>query len=128
MSVAQEGPACWSLTASADEAAGQPPAAPEARPAASAAKNGPRTLALITTPTLGRGDDGLGAKLMTNFLTTLPELGSHLWRVILINGGVTLAATPARPWRLCSVWPPTAFPCWSAAPASPTTACWKPRP
>ena len=94
VSVAQEGPACWSLTASADEAAGQPPAAPEARPAASAAKNGPRTLALITTPTLGRGDDGLGAKLMTNFLTTLPELGSHLWRVILINGGVTLAATP----------------------------------
>ena len=29
VSVAQEGPACWSLTASADEAAGQPPAAPE---------------------------------------------------------------------------------------------------
>ena len=26
VSVAQEGPACWSLTASADEAAGQPPA------------------------------------------------------------------------------------------------------
>ncbi len=29
---------------------------------------------------------------MQNFLRTLPEMGSTLWRIILLNGGVTLAA------------------------------------
>ena len=28
---------------------------------------------------------------MKNFLTTLPELGNTLWRIVLLNGGVTLA-------------------------------------
>ena len=46
----------------------------------------------ITTETIGRGDDELGAKLMANFIATLPELGSSLWRVILLNGAVKLAA------------------------------------
>ena len=53
-----------------------------------------RTLVLITTETLGRGDDTLGAKLMENFLATLPELGSRLWRLVLVNGGVKLTALP----------------------------------
>ncbi len=57
------------------------------RPAA-----GGRTLVLITTQTLGRGDDALGEKLMGNFLASLPELGSSLWRVVLLNGGVKLSA------------------------------------
>jgi len=51
-----------------------------------------RTAVLITTETLGRGSDELGIKLMENFLVSLPELGDSLWRVILLNGGVKLAA------------------------------------
>lgn len=54
-----------------------------------------KTLVFITTPTLGRGDEGLGKRLMETFLTTLPELGDALWCIILLNGGVTLAATPS---------------------------------
>ena len=53
-----------------------------------------RTLVLITTETLGRGDETLGTKLMENFLATLPELGSRLWRLVLVNGGVKLTARP----------------------------------
>lgn len=53
-----------------------------------------KTLVLITTQTLGRGDDTLGEKLMANFLASLGELGESLWRIVLLNGGVTLAATP----------------------------------
>ncbi len=49
-------------------------------------------LIFITTETLGRGDDELGHKLMATFLSTLPELGPSLWRIILLNGGVKLAA------------------------------------
>lgn len=59
-----------------------------------------KTLILLTTETLGHGDDELGAKLMDNFLATLPELGpelgEHLWRVILLNGGVKLSARPGK--------------------------------
>lgn len=54
--------------------------------------SGDRTLVLITTQTLGRGDDVLGEKLMGNFLASLPELGASLWRVVLLNGGVKLSA------------------------------------
>ena len=53
-----------------------------------------KILVFITTENLGRGDDGLGAKLMATFLATLPEMGDALWRLILLNGGVKLAATP----------------------------------
>lgn len=52
-----------------------------------------KTLVFITTETLGRGSDELGGKLMENFLRTLPEIGENLWRVVLLNGGVKLAAT-----------------------------------
>ena len=51
-----------------------------------------RTLVMIITPVFGSGDDELGGKLMKNFLATLPEMGSALWRIILLNGGVALAA------------------------------------
>lgn len=51
-----------------------------------------RTLVMIIAPVFGSGDDELGGKLMKNFLTTLPEMGSALWRIILLNGGVALAA------------------------------------
>lgn len=58
-----------------------------------------RLAVLITTPTIGTGNDSLGAKLMNNFLATLPELAPELWRIILLNGGVTLSSAdnPALP-------------------------------
>lgn len=59
-------------------------------PRPSTAPNG--TLVFITADTLGRGDDDLGAKLMQNFLLTLPEMGSSLWRIILVNSAVRFSA------------------------------------
>lgn len=82
------GDALWRIEASRD--AGGTPEAATQQPAASAVRG--KTLVLITTETLGRGDDTLGAKLMDNFLATLPELGDALWRIVLLNGGVRLAA------------------------------------
>ena len=71
------------------------PAAAQAAPAA--AQPGPapsqaQIAVFITAATMGKGDDTLGAKLMFNFLSTLPELGNELWRVVLVNSGVQLAA------------------------------------
>lgn len=53
-----------------------------------------KTLIFLTTETLGRGDDSLGTKLMETFLGSLPEMGESLWRIVLLNGAVKLAATP----------------------------------
>ncbi|WP_027186157.1 sulfurtransferase-like selenium metabolism protein YedF [Desulfovibrio inopinatus] len=50
------------------------------------------TMVLISTQYLGVGSDELGEKLMLNFISTLPEMGDHLWRIVLVNGGVKLAA------------------------------------
>ena len=55
-----------------------------------------RTLVFLSTETLGHGSDELGAKLMANFLLTLPEMGANLWRVVMVNGGVKLASQPGR--------------------------------
>ncbi|WP_428569434.1 MAG: sulfurtransferase-like selenium metabolism protein YedF [Solidesulfovibrio sp. DCME] len=69
------------------------PAAPAPAPAAataSPAATDPKTAVFITADTMGRGDPELGAKLMFNFIGTLPELGEGLWRIILVNGGVKL--------------------------------------
>ncbi len=52
-----------------------------------------RTLIFLSTETLGHGSDELGAKLMSNFLITLPEM-NDLWRIVMVNGGVKLASTP----------------------------------
>jgi selenium metabolism protein YedF len=46
---------------------------------------------MISTPHLGRGDDGLGESLMINFIKTLREMGPALWRLVLVNGGVQLS-------------------------------------
>ncbi len=51
-----------------------------------------KILVLLISPVFGSGDDGLGARLMKTFLATLPEMGESLWRVVMLNGGVTLAA------------------------------------
>ena len=91
VAVNQEGPDCWRISATAGAAAAAPQQATEVAPAA---EGNSRTLVLITTETIGRGDDELGGKLMGNFLATLPELGPRLWRIVLINGGVKLASQP----------------------------------
>ena len=56
----------------------------------------PKILVFLTSNLIGRGDDTLGSKLMTNFLSTLPELGDSLWRIIMVNSAVKLA-TPENP-------------------------------
>jgi len=52
---------------------------------------GQRICVFLTSDVVGRGDDGLGAKLMLNFIKTLPEMGSDLWRVVMVNAAVKLA-------------------------------------
>lgn len=93
VSAIREGAQQWRIRAAGDaaDAGTSVLAASEARDGQERAL---RTLVLITTETLGRGDDTLGAKLMENFLATLPELGSRLWRLVLVNGGVKLTARP----------------------------------
>ncbi len=81
-------------------ASGKPAAAPAQAPAtARRAAEEPKTAVFITADTMGRGDPELGAKLMFNFVGTLPELGEGLWRIILVNGGVklTVAGSPVLP-------------------------------
>ena len=89
VAASQEGPDCWRIRANVGTAAPATQHMPEPAPAA---EGNSRTLVLITTETIGRGDDELGSKLMGNFLATLPELGPRLWRIVLINGGVKLAS------------------------------------
>ncbi|WP_421901868.1 sulfurtransferase-like selenium metabolism protein YedF [Maridesulfovibrio sp.] len=52
---------------------------------------GSKTLVFLNSEVLGSGDDKLGAGLMFNFISTLPELGDSLWRIIMVNGAVKLA-------------------------------------
>lgn len=53
---------------------------------------GKKILVLVGTDRMGHGDDGLGAKLLINFLKTLPEMGPDLWCLVFINSGVSLTA------------------------------------
>ncbi|NDV24679.1 sulfurtransferase-like selenium metabolism protein YedF [Desulfovibrio sp. JC022] len=52
---------------------------------------GSKTLVFLNSEFLGNGDDKLGASLMFNFISTLPELDGSLWRIIMVNGAVKLA-------------------------------------
>lgn len=54
-----------------------------------------KILVLVATNRMGHGDDGLGEKLLINFLKTLKEMGPDLWQLIFINSGVTLTAAGA---------------------------------
>lgn len=60
-----------------------------------------KTLIIIATDRLGRDVDlnnpsptsntpSLGEALMKNFIATLKEMGSHLWRLVFLNSGVRL--------------------------------------
>lgn len=83
----------WTITASrAADGAQTGDASPAAQPsAATCPVCAPKILVFITRDVIGQGDDTLGARLMGNFLATLPELGDALWRIVLVNGGVRLA-------------------------------------
>ena len=89
ISNAQE-PGAWFVTALKKGAAAL--AAP--RPASVPLVHEPETmknLLMIISPVFGSGDDALGRQLMKNFLATLPEMDKSLWRIVLLNGGVTLS-------------------------------------
>jgi selenium metabolism protein YedF len=49
-----------------------------------------KIMVMCTTDRMGYGDDELGLKLMVNFLRTLKEMGSELWRLVFVNNGVKL--------------------------------------
>jgi len=51
---------------------------------------GRKILVLVTSDCFGSGDDVLGGKLMISYLKTLKEMGSDLWQIIFVNGGVKL--------------------------------------
>ncbi len=50
-----------------------------------------KIMVMVTSARIGHGDDELGSKLMASFLKTLKEMGSDLWRLVLLNSGVQLA-------------------------------------
>ncbi|MFP4474298.1 MAG: sulfurtransferase-like selenium metabolism protein YedF [Desulfatibacillaceae bacterium] len=79
----------WRVTGSRTEEAPSPGATPE--PVISCHPEAARIMVMCGADRIGRGDDGLGAKLMVNFLKTLPEMGEELWRLVLVNSGVKLA-------------------------------------
>jgi selenium metabolism protein YedF len=94
VSVEQREAALWAVTGKADASCAvctEAEAVIEASP-----EGGKRTLVFLSTEVLGHGSDELGAKLMANFLATLPEMGGNLWRIVMVNGGVKLASTPGR--------------------------------
>ena len=49
-----------------------------------------KIMVMCATDRIGYGDDDLGLKLMVNFLSTLKEMGSDLWRLVFVNNGVKL--------------------------------------
>jgi len=50
-----------------------------------------KILVLLAADSLGKGDDELGRKIVVNFIRTMKEMGSDLWRLVLLNSGVKLA-------------------------------------
>lgn len=50
-----------------------------------------RTLVILATDCLGKGNDELGRSIVVNLVKTLKEMGDDLWRLALLNGGVKLA-------------------------------------
>ncbi|PHR28519.1 MAG: sulfurtransferase-like selenium metabolism protein YedF [Desulfotalea sp.] len=55
-----------------------------------------KVLVLVTSDSLGAGDDILGKKLMLSYLKTIKEMGPELWQLIFVNGGVklTISSSP----------------------------------
>lgn len=49
-----------------------------------------KIMVMITSDTVGHGDDDLGTKLMASLIKTLKEMGDDLWRLVFVNSGVKL--------------------------------------
>ena len=62
----------------------------QVRPSAGEQSDEMKILVMCATDRIGFGDDELGLKLMVNFLRTLKEMGSELWRLVFVNNGVKL--------------------------------------
>jgi selenium metabolism protein YedF len=60
------------------------------RPSTEQPSDEKKIMVMCATDRIGFGDDALGLKLMVNFLRTLKEMGSELWRLVLVNNGVKL--------------------------------------
>ena len=58
-------------------------------------KQDKKIMVMISSSCLGRGDDELGGKLVINFIKTLKEMGSELWRLVFVNSGVKLTIESA---------------------------------
>lgn len=74
---------------------GDPPAEPATATEASKKKaagddENQKIMVLIATDRLGSGDDELGKKLLVNYIKTISEMGSDLWHLVFVNGGVHL--------------------------------------
>lgn len=50
-----------------------------------------KILLMLTTDSLGQGDEALGRMIVRNFIRNAKEMGGDLWRLVLLNGGVKLA-------------------------------------
>jgi selenium metabolism protein YedF len=75
----------FTVTGTADGSAPEPQSVKTA-PAA----EGKKIMVMVAADRVGSGDDLLGAKLMINFIKTLKEIGSELWRLVFVNSGVKL--------------------------------------
>jgi selenium metabolism protein YedF len=51
-----------------------------------------KTLVILSADCAGKGNEDLGRGIVMNFVKTLKEMGEDLWRLVLLNGGVRLAA------------------------------------
>lgn len=65
-------------------------AAPEVSAPEETIAEGQKIMFMLTSLTMGHGDDELGSKLLINLLKTLKEMGSDLWRLVFVNSGVHL--------------------------------------
>ena len=82
-------------TATANQAVDQSCCAGERPVPATQAGEGKKTLVILATDHVGKGDDNLGGKIVINFIRTLKEMGEDLWRLVLLNGAVKLAVEGA---------------------------------
>jgi len=68
----------------------QPGTVPQCDLSKSAETETKKIMVMCATDRMGYGDDGLGMKLMVNFIKTLEEMGPELWRLVFVNNGVKL--------------------------------------
>jgi selenium metabolism protein YedF len=64
--------------------------APRPRSTPSAVEHEQKLMVMCATDRIGFGDDELGQRLMVNFIRTLKEMGSDLWRLVFVNNGIKL--------------------------------------